>query len=49
MTGIKIIHVGNYWVARANRYCTVSAPTAHQVVESLKAISETEELEFSNV
>lgn len=49
MTGIKIINAGGYWVARANRHFTVTAPTAHQVVEAMKNISETEELEFSNV
>ncbi len=49
MTGIKIKNVNGYWVARANAHFTVSAPTAHRVVEMLKSLSETEELEFSNV
>ena len=46
MTGILIQKSGNYWVANANKHWSVSAPTAHAVVEMLKPISQSEELEY---
>lgn len=48
MNGIKIVNTGSFWVARVNSHWTVTAPTAHRVVEMLRNISETEELEFTS-
>lgn len=47
MNGILIVNAGGYWVARANKYFTVTAPTAHAVVRMLKEISQEEELDYS--
>lgn len=47
MVGIKIQNTGNWWVARANAHITVTARSAHRVVEMLAHLSETEELEFA--
>lgn len=46
MSGILIQKSGNYWVANANAHWSVTAPTAHAVVEMLKAIAQEEELEY---
>ena len=46
MTGILIHNDGGHWTARANRYWTVTAPSAHAVVELLRRLSLTEPLDF---
>lgn len=47
MNGILIVNAGGYWVARANKYFSVTAPTAHAVVRMLQEISQEEELDYS--
>lgn len=46
MTGILIRNDGGHWTAKANRHWTVTAPTAHAVVEMLRRLSLTEPLDF---
>lgn len=46
MTGILIHNDGGHWTAQANRYWTVTAPSAHAVVELLRRLSLTEPLDF---
>ena len=48
VTGILVQKSGSYWVANANKHFSVSASSAHRVVEMLKAISEKESLVFPN-
>lgn len=47
MTGILIQNTGNFWVARANRHFTITAPTAHRVIEMLQEIAKEEVLDYS--
>lgn len=46
ITGILIQKSGLYWVARANKHFTVTAPSAHAIVRMLKAIEAEEPLDY---